>query len=348
MHIGTKLRPDLFFTGIIVLINGYTNPDGTTLLRLLQKHNGDVEKYETTRGTYIIAQQLSTAKVNIYKKQRKPIPVVKPDWIVESVKARRLLDYREYLIDDVKENSSIIRSVKSFFEVENNFAQKKAEVNSSDRGRDELVSTENVRDPNDVSLLNDFWSNNHCKSTTPAKDLLDASHEYSDKTRHKINCTPNPSSLNGQMTTQTNSSSNTNQTPYLPQTSFSPNNDSENESYRWNDKLPSKSNYHINGQIRTVGNDPNFLESYFSNSRLSYIGSFKQRIKTNSVDSSTSHSKFRGERFVLLVDMDCFFANVALRKFPQYRDKPYSNTLSALLLSELVKISCWQNSVRRE
>jgi len=115
MHIGTKLRPDLFFTGIIVLINGYTNPDGTTLLRLLQKHNGDVEKYETTRGTYIIAQQLSTAKVNIYKKQRKPIPVVKPDWIVEIVKARRLVDHKEYLIDVVNENRHNTRSVKPFF-----------------------------------------------------------------------------------------------------------------------------------------------------------------------------------------------------------------------------------------
>ena len=58
----------------------------------------------------------------------------------------------------------------------------------------------------------------------------------------------------------------------------------------------------------------------FQSSRLSYIGSFKQRVATG---ISTSHKPKAGSsRLVFLVDMDCFFANVALKNYPQYRDHP--------------------------
>ena len=33
------------------------------------------------------------------------------------------------------------------------------------------------------------------------------------------------------------------------------------ETNRWSDTDPSKSHYYCNGQARTVGNDPNFLDS---------------------------------------------------------------------------------------
>mmetsp|Transcript_6935 Transcript_6935/g.14475 ORF Transcript_6935/g.14475 Transcript_6935/m.14475 type:complete len:437 (-) Transcript_6935:3-1313(-) len=78
---------------------------------------------------------------------------------------------------------------------------------------------------------------------------------------------------------------------------------------------------YINGRIRTVGTDPDFLESFFRNSRLSYIGSFKQR-KTRRLPSPSSKKKSTGERFVFHVDMDCFFAAVVLRNFPQYKNRP--------------------------
>lgn len=66
-----------------------------------------------------------------------------------------------------------------------------------------------------------------------------------------------------------------------------------------------------------------FLESYFSNSRLSYIGSFKQRAKSSGVrDGASSTLRAGCMKFVMLVDMDCFFASVVLRKYPQHRSKP--------------------------
>ncbi|KAL3768046.1 hypothetical protein ACHAW5_001433 [Stephanodiscus triporus] len=239
-------RPDLFFMGVIVLVNGYTSPDATTLMRLLHKHGGDLEKYETQRVTHIIAEQLSAAKANIYKHQKKPTPVCRPEWITESVKCGRLLPFGDYLLENVQDRDVVgTKSVKSFFRP------------NPDR-TDELPADEQLGD----------------KITPPEKGS------------------------NG----------------------FSI--DEPKSQHRWEDKPPSEANYHINGQVRTVGNDPNFLESYFSNSRLSYIGSFKQRVKPTKQAACHSQSIIGARKFVLLVDMDCFFASVALRRYPQYRDKP--------------------------
>ena len=95
-----KRRLDLFLTGVVVLVNGYTDPDTDTLQRMLHRHGGDIERYETTRVTHIIAEHLSKAKATIYKSQRKPTPVCYPSWIVDSVKAKKLLPFGDYLIEE--------------------------------------------------------------------------------------------------------------------------------------------------------------------------------------------------------------------------------------------------------
>jgi DNA repair protein REV1 len=83
---------------------------------------------------------------------------------------------------------------------------------------------------------------------------------------------------------------------------------------------------YINGRVRTVGTDPNFLENFFSKSRLSFIGSFKQRARTSPGKTSKNHQhhheSLRTERWVLHVDIDSFFASVVLRDYPHYRDMP--------------------------
>jgi DNA repair protein REV1 len=234
-------RPDLYFIGVVVLVNGHTSPDATTLMRLLHKHGGDLEKYETQRVTHIIAEQLSVAKANIYKHQKKPTPVCRPEWITRSVESGKLLPYGDYLLENVRDRDAVgTKSVKSFFRPNSLLAHKKMDENASS-----LEEGSNMRS--------------------------------SDKTKSR---------------------------------------------HRWQDKHSSEASYHIDGQVRTIGNDPNFLESYFSNSRLSYIGSFKQRVKATKQTACRSEPVAGARKFVLLVDMDCFFASVALRKYPQYTDKP--------------------------
>ena len=140
-----KHRPDLFFTGIVVLVNGYTDPDAETIKRLLQRHGGDLEKYETSRVTHIIAVELSTAKANIYKRQKKPTPVCTPNWITDSVREQKLLPHADYLLKNVMdENVFGSKKVKSYFGVQ---SHNKLEMSSDgiEKGklkRDELEKIE--------------------------------------------------------------------------------------------------------------------------------------------------------------------------------------------------------------
>ena len=262
-------RPDLFFMGVVVLVNGHTSPDATTLMRLLHKHGGDLEKYETQRITHIIAEQLSVAKANIYKRQKKPTPICRPEWITDSVEQGKLLPFGDYLLEDVVDRDAVgTKSVKSFF------STKKPVGGDMHRSKDDL---------------------NHTKKSSPGDKNLASVKKKS---------------------ATTNESENSSSSLY----------------HRWQDTLPSAANYSLTDQVRTMGNDPNFLDSYFSNSRLSYIGSFKQRVKKKKAptkigcrDGDSPRPKVKvgtARKFVLLVDMDCFFASVVLRKYPQYRNKP--------------------------
>jgi hypothetical protein len=243
-------RPDLFFSGVVVLVNGHTSPDATTLMRLLHKHGGDLEKYETRRVTHIIAEQLSAAKAKIYKQQRKPTPICRPQWIVDSVERGMLLPFGDYLLENVLNDDVIgTKSVKSFFSMNLECNNETAPAESGGRNAESHEIQSSREDVRSVAFAD------------------------------------------------------------------------EPKTHRWQDTHPSQANYHVNGQVRTVGNDPNFLESYFKNSRLSYIGSFKQRVKPTK-QTCRSQGKEDSTMFVLLVDMDYFFAAVALKNFPHYRDKP--------------------------
>ena len=235
-----RKRPDLFFLGVTVMVNGYTNPDSDTIMRTLHRFGGNLEKYETSQVTHIIAENLSTAKANIYKRQKKPIPVVKPKWIVDCVESRKLLPYQDYLIDEVKdEHLGTSTSVKLFFKS----AQKEVTTNH-------LSSNENNSPSNSSS---------------------------------------------GQISSTTSVMKKGTSSPSVQKPILGP---------------------------RTVGNDPNFLTNYFANSRLSFIGSFKQRVRQSSHKHETSKSRHNSKRFVFHVDMDCFFAAIAVRNYPQYKDKP--------------------------
>lgn len=97
-------RPDLFFLGVVVKVQGYTDPDNETIKRLLQRYGGDFETYETSRVTHIVAEHLSTAKANYLKRQRRPRPVVLPSWIMDSVQAGKLLPHGDYLLEELQDN----------------------------------------------------------------------------------------------------------------------------------------------------------------------------------------------------------------------------------------------------
>ena len=382
------------------MVNGYTDPDNESLQRMMHRHGGALEKYETTRVTHIVAEQLSTAKANIYKRQKRPIPVVRPAWVVACVEAQRLLPIGEYLLETVREDgvqrlpfvvskrktnknetkheSAVRRTLthsSSTRSKRNGIGEKKkshmaivsssqSSSSSSLQSRSESPKTSPMQeaDPSEPVLLQiqDLPSSNLTPpipttiiptTTVPPRRLAfqdpmddtsrgeldqdqgsvddDHSDDHSDDIPLPVQeyCSPTdePIDMNDTEAKAAPPAVESVQ-PVVVAAPTNPATAVPTKELQHTAKGATNST-HIDGKIRTVGTDPNFLESYFKTSRLSYIGSFKQRSKPqfhNNArnDSAQDRRQQQSERFVFHIDMDCFFASVVLRNHPHLRDKP--------------------------
>lgn len=91
--------PTTLFNGIAIFVNGYTNPTADELKRLMMAHGGIYHHYLRSHSTtHLIASNLPYTKIVAYRKAQKPLPLCKPEWITDSIKAGKVLDYRNYLL----------------------------------------------------------------------------------------------------------------------------------------------------------------------------------------------------------------------------------------------------------
>jgi DNA repair protein REV1 len=86
------------FKGIVAHVNGYTQPSLNELHRLIVSHGGGFMQYldGKTTVTHIIAANLTLKKAVEFKRYR----IVKPAWIVDSVKAGKMLPWESYKVID--------------------------------------------------------------------------------------------------------------------------------------------------------------------------------------------------------------------------------------------------------
>ena len=86
------------FRGVVVQVNGYTQPSLNDLHHLVVSHGGGFLQYldGKTAVTHIIASSLTPKKRVDFARYR----IVKPAWVVDSVKAGRLLPWDAYRVVD--------------------------------------------------------------------------------------------------------------------------------------------------------------------------------------------------------------------------------------------------------
>ncbi|XP_074156493.1 DNA repair protein REV1 isoform X2 [Sminthopsis crassicaudata] len=85
--------PSTIFSGVAIYVNGYTDPSAEELRKLMMLHGGQYHVYYSrSKTTHIIATNLTNAKIRELKGEK----VIRPEWIVESIKAGRLLSYIPY------------------------------------------------------------------------------------------------------------------------------------------------------------------------------------------------------------------------------------------------------------
>lgn len=83
------------FTGLQIHINGFTRPSVQDLRKLIIEHGGVFHAYldKKTLVTHVLTCSLTPAKVREFQHMK----VVKPDWLVESVKAGVLLPWQDFI-----------------------------------------------------------------------------------------------------------------------------------------------------------------------------------------------------------------------------------------------------------
>eukprot|EP00934_Nitzschia_sp_Nitz4_P007344 Nitzschia sp. Nitz4//scaffold134_size62860//8067//12052//NITZ4_006321-RA/size62860-processed-gene-0.71-mRNA-1//1//CDS//3329535475//7334//frame0 len=433
-------RKDLFFSGIVVKFQGFTQPDPETLKRMLQRHGGDVETYETSRVTHLVAEQVSKARMDIYQKRTRPTGgpplLVRPAWIVDSVQAGRKLSPHTYSLIPAASD----KTISSFFgsstmtSTTTTAAAVDAaslEHEASPRADSTLSERDEPCETSTMDMLQEqepmAWMTQVDACTTPTKAW---NQEQGTSNAEKLSvvkeddrlspiipplhCSPkeplHQTEYPKQATAETLSMASSaivsvdrnvelprivplptqkssptretegiqqedtsSSTPSFPESIKDSNAttpttaltttammiatvDSDPQTHHELPQQPSPSgrtdSKYIRGKLRTSGTDPNFLQSFFASSRLSFIGSFQQRQAGGAsaggsravvADGIMPPPPARGvtpkatndlQRWVFHVDMDCFFANVVLRKYPQHRDRPVvishqTNTLGA-------------------
>lgn len=73
----------------------FVDPPADELKKLLMEHGGVYHHYfEKDKTTFMIASSIPVAKMNAMKNFK----VVKPEWLVECIKAGKMLNYNEYLL----------------------------------------------------------------------------------------------------------------------------------------------------------------------------------------------------------------------------------------------------------
>ncbi|GMR42044.1 hypothetical protein PMAYCL1PPCAC_12239 [Pristionchus mayeri] len=93
------------FKGISIFVNGYTYPSSIELRNLIQTNGGNFHVYyEPGSTTYTIASEMATVKIS---KTKKDEIIVRPEFIVDSVAAGRLLDDKEYIL--IPDENEILR-----------------------------------------------------------------------------------------------------------------------------------------------------------------------------------------------------------------------------------------------
>ncbi|XP_034949485.1 DNA repair protein REV1 [Chelonus insularis] len=146
------------FRGIAIFVNGYTNPCADELKRLMMEYGGIYHHYlRSGATTHLIASNLPYSKIIQYRKSKNPLPLCKPEWITDSIKANKLLDWRPYLLYN---QSSITQPQLKMGSKSNQNCTKETQLNN-------IKEVQDVSGPsNSIKLVNDISKSTNLKEET--------------------------------------------------------------------------------------------------------------------------------------------------------------------------------------
>ncbi|KAI4730276.1 DNA repair protein [Aureobasidium sp. EXF-10728] len=346
------------FKGIVVHVNGYTQPSLNDLHNMIVAHGGGFAQYldGKTFATHIVASSLTPKKAVEFKRYR----IVKPAWIVDSIAAAKCLPWDNYRVVD----EGVGQKVLAF-----NNGQMSSQVNRHTRGykdqTDNSWYTSQLKGlltdgPSQVSspkhsFLKDPPAPTKPPTLTPEYDDIhdsdfEALEEEKEDATDQLEPVTEAQELLGQVPQtppRTSSADQDVEPDSVPPHSTSPYGQDASSlgSAKQTDTLITEPQQKTeltaeehnaillaDPRLRksTVVN-PEFLQQYYRESRLHHLSTWKADLKSQlqaltaekSASQKTHQKRLVGaRRYIMHVDFDSFFAAVSLRKHPQLKDKP--------------------------
>ncbi|KYN04084.1 DNA repair protein REV1 [Cyphomyrmex costatus] len=157
------------FEGIAIFVNGYTNPTSDELRRLMMMHGGIYHHYMRPKiTTHIIASNLPYSKIVLYRKSQNPIPICKPQWIIDSIAAEKILNFQNYLLYS---NSTNLQPQLAYtLDNASSIIHNRQDIEKPETSSNTICSRTNINNRNTAKhdMLNDVLktdSNNCCQSS---------------------------------------------------------------------------------------------------------------------------------------------------------------------------------------
>ncbi|KAJ4855218.1 impB/mucB/samB family domain-containing protein [Trichoderma breve] len=279
------------FKGVVAHVNGYTQPPLQVLHRDIVQHGGGFLQYldSKTMATHIITATLTPKKAIEFSRYR----IVKPTWVVDSIKAGKLLPWSDYRVLGESPSQKVLKF-------------------DSDRGLTQSSPT--ARRGYKEQTENSFYTSQikaemqrNAASQLPAKSPL-SSRWQNDKSGELL------------QNTEETLASVSNESP--TDSSKIPKGMTSEEHNAWLLSDP---------KIRKSSTaNPDFLKQFYSESRLHHLSTWKANLKSSmqrlaaekGLSSRKVKSRPGSRKYIMHVDFDSFFCTVSLKSHPEYLDKP--------------------------
>nr|XP_006819721.1 PREDICTED: DNA repair protein REV1-like [Saccoglossus kowalevskii] len=344
------------FEGVTIYVNGYTVPSSDELKRLMMLHGGrHTFYYRKTTVTHIIATTLPHSKILDIKDKK----VMKADWILDSIKAGKLLSCPPYMLYTKQSKSQPGIRFTKVDPPSANQATSSASIASEDsENRDdpanqkseflqmEIESSElTTQDPESGKLAN---------HESDSSDLTNQEPESSDFTNMEIENyelrnleISSPVKVSSQSVTsvcvnQDNSVMSFDENEVMTDTNMN-----DGDCRKKSKESPQSAQLmgkNIDQRLPAKAGDPNFVSEFYTNSRLHHIATwgaeFKDLVKKLQTEGDAvfsgreklkklyASSRSDDKRVIMHIDMDCFFVSVGLLSRPELKGTPVAVTHS--------------------
>ncbi|KAB8209127.1 hypothetical protein BDV34DRAFT_189282 [Aspergillus parasiticus] len=324
------------FRGVVAHVNGYTQPSLQDLHRLIVSHGGGFLQYldGKTAATHIIASSLTPKKREEFRRYR----IVKPAWVVESIKAGRILPWDSFRVVDEGYSQKVLkfdngRILSQTNRPPSSYKDQAFPSPYTSRTKElDIVDDVNVQPP--VPVAEPHGAADSSLKVASQSDYGDFPSFSSTDETNKIPLPQEPQKdqareheprLSDTARNPSRSMSPKSKAIVKPASSPSPAKpDMSSEAY--NAQLLSDPRMRNSSVV-----NPAFLQQFYKESRLHHLSTWKAELKAQLQAATKEKSQSQpakkksapgARRYIIHVDFDCFFAAVSTLKNPGYEGKP--------------------------